>query len=236
MVEKVRSVKDELELATLQKAIDISAQSFKEILPLIKPGVSERAIGAKLDYLFKMNGGDGPSFETIVASGYRGSWAHGVASDKKIQQGELIVIDFGSFYHGYTADITRTVALGQVEPELEKIYYIVLEAQKRGIAAAIAGNTGKDIDQAGRNYIKEQGYGEYFGHGIGHGIGLEVHELCTPAMPYGKEVMKNNMAITVEPGIYLPDRGGVRIEDDVLIKDNHPYVMSSLPKDELLIL
>ena len=233
LVETVRNIKDELELATLQKAIDISAQSFKEILPLIEPGVSERAIGAKLDYLFKMNGGDGPSFETIVASG---SWAHGVASDKKIQKGELIVIDFGSFYHGYTADITRTVALGHVEPELEKIYYIVLEAQKRGIAAAIAGNTGKDIDQAGRNYIREQGYGEYFGHGIGHGIGLEVHELCTPAMPYSKEVMKNNMAITVEPGIYLPDRGGVRIEDDVLIKDNHPYVMSQLPKDELLIL
>ena len=236
LVETVRNIKDELELETLQKAIDISAQSFKEILPLIEPGVSERAIGAKLDYLFKMNGGDGPSFETIIASGYRGSWAHGVASDKKIQKGELIVIDFGSFYHGYTADITRTVALGHVEPELEKIYYIVLEAQKRGIAAAIAGNTGKDIDQAGRNYIKEQGYGEYFGHGIGHGIGLEVHELCTPAMPYSKEVMKNNMAITVEPGIYLPDRGGVRIEDDVLIKDNHPYVMSQLPKDELLIL
>ncbi len=236
LVETVRNIKDELELETLQKAIDISAQSFKEILPLIEPGVSERAIGAKLDYLFKMNGGDGPSFETIIASGYRGSWAHGVASDKKIQKGELIVIDFGSFYHGYTADITRTVALGQVEPELEKIYYIVLEAQKRGIAAAIAGNTGKDIDQAGRNYIKEQGYGKYFGHGIGHGIGLEVHELCTPAMPYSKEVMKNNMAITVEPGIYLPDRGGVRIEDDVLIKDNHPYVMSQLPKDELLIL
>ncbi len=112
----------------------------------------------------------------------------------------------------------------------------MVEMALRGIAAAIAGNTGKDIDQAGRNYIKEQGYGEYFGHGIGHGIGLEVHELCTPAMPYSKEVMKNNMAITVEPGIYLPDRGGVRIEDDVLIKDNHPYVMSQLPKDELLIL
>lgn len=236
LVEKVRTVKDDLELATLQKAIDISMESFKQILPLIKPGVAEREIGAKLDYYFKANGGDGPSFDTIVASGYRGSWAHGVASDKKIQNGELVVIDFGSFYNGYTADITRTIAVGQVEPELEKIYKIVWEAQRRGIEAAVAGNTGGDIDKAGRSYIKEQGYGEYFGHGIGHGIGLELHELCTPAMPYAKETLKDNMAITVEPGIYLPDRGGVRIEDDILIKGDAPVTMSNLPKDELLVL
>ncbi|MBP2056916.1 Xaa-Pro aminopeptidase [Lactobacillus colini] len=236
LIEKVRTVKDSLELAALQKAIDISMTSFRDLLPLIKPGVSERKLGAKLDYFFKVNGGDGPSFDTIIASGYRSSWAHGVASDKKIKKGELVVIDFGSFYNGYTADITRTVAVGQVEPELEKIYQIVLEAQRRGIEAAIAGNTGGDIDKAGRNYIKEQGYGEYFGHGIGHGIGLEVHELCTPAMPYSKEVLKNNMAITVEPGIYLPDRGGVRIEDDILINDSNPITMSNLPKDELMIL
>lgn len=236
VIEKVRNVKDELEVAALQKAVDISSESFRGILPMIKPGVTEKEIAAKLEYLFKINGGEGPSFETIIASGYRGSWAHGVASDKKLQEGELIVIDFGSFYNGYTADLTRTVALGQVEPELEKIYKIVLEAQRRGIEKAVVGNTGKDIDNAGRSYIKEQGYGEFFGHGIGHGIGLEIHELCTPAMPYAKEVMKNNMAITVEPGIYLPDRGGVRIEDDILIRDNQPITMSDLPKDELLVL
>ncbi|MBD5428955.1 Xaa-Pro peptidase family protein [Lactobacillus sp.] len=236
LVEKVRTVKDELELSALQQAINISMESFKQILPLIKPGVSEREIGAKLDYFFKVNGGDGPSFDTIVASGYRSSWAHGVASDKKIAKGELVVIDFGSFYNGYTADITRTVAVGKVEPELEKIYKIVLEAQRRGIEAAIAGNYGRDIDKAGRSYINEQGYGEYFGHGIGHGIGLELHELCTPAMPYAKEILKDNMAITVEPGIYLPDRGGVRIEDDILIKENTPITISNLPKDELMIL
>lgn len=236
LVEKARTVKDKMEVAALQKAIAISMESFKGILPMIKPGVSEREVGAKLDYLFKINGGDGPSFETIIASDYRGSWAHGVASDKKIQNGELIVIDFGSFYNGYAADITRTVALGQVEPELQKIYEIVLEAQKRGIEAAVAGNTGADIDRAARDYIKEQGYGQYFGHGIGHGIGLEIHELCTPAMPYQKEVMKDNMAITVEPGIYLPDRGGVRIEDDILINGSQPITMSNLPKNELLVL
>lgn len=236
LVEKARTVKDDLEIKALQKAIDISMQSFKEILPMIKPGVTEKAVGAKLDYLFKVNGGEGPSFDTIIASGYRGSWAHGVASDKQIQEGELIVIDFGSFYNGYTADITRTVALGNVDSELEKIYHIVCEAQRRGIEAAIAGNTGSDIDKAARSYIKEQGYGEFFGHGIGHGIGLEIHELCTPAMPYSKEVMKNNMAITVEPGIYLTDKGGVRIEDDILINNDQPITMSDLPKKELMIL
>lgn len=236
LVEKVRNVKDKLELATLRKAIEISMESFKQILPMIKPGVKERTIAAKLDYNFKANGGDGPDFDTIVASGYRGAWAHGVASDKKIQEGELIVIDFGSFYNGYCADITRTVALGQVEPELQKIYQIVHEAQRRGIAAAVAGNTGRDVDNAARNYIKEQGYGQYFGHGIGHGIGLEIHELCQPALPFVKEKLVDNMVHTVEPGIYLPNKGGVRIEDDVLVHGQNPEVLSNLPKDELLSL
>ena len=236
LVEVARNVKDELELDALKQAIAISSQSFTEILPMLQPGVTEREIGAKLDYLFKLNGGDGPSFDTIIASGYRSSWAHGVASDKKLQKGELVVIDFGSFYHGYTADITRTVALGQVPAELQKIYKIVYEAQKQGIATAVAGKTGADVDKAARDYICEQGYGQYFGHGIGHGIGLEIHELCMPALPFSKEVLKDNMAITVEPGIYLPDFGGVRIEDDILINGNSPETMSKLPKEELLVL
>lgn len=236
LIEQVRNVKDELEIATLRRAIEISMESFKEILPMLKPGVQEREIGAKLDYLFKVHGGDGPSFDTIIASGVRSAWAHGVASDKRLKEGELIVIDFGSFYHGYAADITRTVALGKVEPELHKIYKIVHEAQRRGIEAAVAGNTGFDVDKAARDYITEQGYGQYFGHGIGHGIGLEIHELCQPALPFKKQVLIDNMVHTVEPGIYLPDKGGVRIEDDVLISRSTPEVLSTLPKDELLSL
>lgn len=236
LVERVRNVKDKLELAALRKAIDISMTSFKGILPMIKPGVSERAIGAKLDYLFKVNGGDGPDFDTIVASGVRSAWAHGVASDKKLENGDMIVIDFGSFYNGYCADITRTVSLGQVDPEMHKIYDIVHEAQRRGIAAARVGNTGADVDKAARDYIKEQGYGQYFGHGIGHGIGLEIHELCQPALPFRKQKLVNNMVHTVEPGIYLPNKGGVRIEDDILIHDQTPEILSTLPKDELLSL
>ena len=228
LVEQVRNVKDELELQALQKAISISLESFKEILPMIKPGAVERDIAAKLDYLFKLNGGDGPSFETIIASGVRSSWAHGVASDKVIEQGDLVVCDFGSFYDGYTADITRTVAVGNVDVELEKIYKIVHEAQRRGIEAAVVGNTGSDVDKAARDYISEQGYGKYFGHGIGHGIGLEIHELCMPALPFKKQKLVNNMAITVEPGIYLPEKGGVRIEDDILVNGESPETMSCL--------
>lgn len=236
LVERVRNVKDELELAALRKAIDISMESFKAILPMIKPGVKERAVGAKLDYLFKVNGGDGPDFDTIIASGVRSAWAHGVASDKKIEEGDMIVIDFGSFYHGYAADITRTVSLGKVDPEMHKIYDIVHEAQRRGIAAAVTGNTGRDVDKAARDYITEQGYGQYFGHGIGHGIGLEIHELCQPALPFSKQKLVNNMVHTVEPGIYLPNKGGVRIEDDILVNGQNPVTLSNLPKDELLSL
>lgn len=236
LVERVRNVKDELEIATLRKAIEISMTSFKQILPLIKPGVTERSVAAKLDYYFKENGGDGPDFDTIVASGVRSAWAHGVASDKKMENGDMIVIDFGSFYNGYAADITRTVCLGKVDPELEKIYQIVHEAQRRGIEAATVGHTGRDVDRAARDYITEQGYGQYFGHGIGHGIGLEIHELCQPALSFGKQKLVNNMVHTVEPGIYLPEKGGVRIEDDILINGQNPETLSNLPKDELLSL
>lgn len=233
LVERVRNIKDDLEIAALRKAIDISMESFKGILPMINPGVKERAIGAKLDYLFKVNGGDGPDFDTIVASGVRSAWAHGVASDKELAEGDMIVIDFGSFYHGYAADIT---ALGEVDAEMHKIYDIVHKAQRRGIAAAVAGNTGYDVDKAARDYITEQGYGQYFGHGIGHGIGLEIHELCQPALPFRTTKLVNNMVHTVEPGIYLPDKGGVRIEDDILVHDQTPETLSTLPKDELISL
>ncbi|MDD6415810.1 M24 family metallopeptidase [Lactobacillus porci] len=233
IVERVRNVKDDLELATLRKAVEISQIAFEGILPLIKPGAKERDVGAKLDYLFKLNGGDGPGYDSIVASGYRSSWAHGVASDKLMQEHELVVIDAAAAYNGYTADITRTYAIGSVSPELEKIYKIVHEAQRRGIAAAKAGNTGKDVDQAARSYINEQGYGQYFGHGIGHGIGLEIHEMCQPAFLFRDTTLENGIVHTVEPGIYLPE-GGVRIEDDILVNGDTPEVLTTLPKDELI--
>lgn len=232
IVERVRNVKDELEIATLRKAVEISQIAFEGVLPMLKPG-AKRDVGAKLDYLFKLNGGDGPGYDSIVASGYRSSWAHGVASDKLMQEHELVVIDAAASYNGYTADITRTYAIGSVEPELEKIYKIVYEAQKRGIEAAKAGNTGKDVDTAARSYINEAGYGQYFGHGIGHGIGLEIHEMCQPAFLFSQTTLENGIVHTVEPGIYLK-QGGVRIEDDILVNGDTPEVLSTLPKEELI--
>lgn len=236
LIERVRNVKDELELETIRRAINISMDSFNQILPLIQPGAVERNIGAKLDYYFKVNGGNGPSFDTIIASGIRSAWAHGVASDKMIENGDMVVVDFGAFYHGYAADITRTVSVGKVDHEMHKIYDIVHEAQRRGIEASVAGNHGRDVDRAARDYIAKQGYGKFFGHGIGHGIGLEIHELCQPALPFGKQELINNMVHTVEPGIYLPNKGGVRIEDDILVHDQRPETLSNLPKDELISL
>ena len=237
LVERVRNVKDELEIAALRKAIDISMESFKAILPMIKPGVKERAVGAKLDYLFKVNGGDGPDFDTIIASGVRSAWAHGVASDKEIEEGDMIVIDFGSFYHGYAADITRTVSLGEVDPEMHKIYDIVHEAQRRGIEAAVVGNTGHDVDKAARDYITEQGYGEYFGHGIGHGIGLEIHELCQPALPFRTTKLVNNMDPHCLNQVFTClTRVGLESKDDILVHDQTPETLSTLPKDELISL
>lgn len=233
IVERVRNVKDDLELATLKKAVEISERSFEEVLPMLKPGAKERDVSAKLDYLFKLYGGDGPGYDSIIASGPRSSWAHGVASDRLMQEHELVVIDAAASYNGYTADITRTYALGSVEDELEKIYKIVLEAQKRGIAAAVAGATGKDVDQAARGYINDAGYGKYFGHGIGHGIGLEIHEMCQPEFLFSQTTLENGIVHTVEPGIYLP-QGGVRIEDDILVNGDTPEVLSTLPKDELI--
>lgn len=233
IVERVRNVKDELELAALRKAVEISEEAFKAILPDLKPGAKERDVAAKLDYLFKLNGGDGPGYDTILASGYRSSWAHGVASDKLMKEHELVVIDAAAAYNGYTADITRTYALGTVSEELEKIYKIVYEAQKRGIEASVVGNTGADVDKASRGYINEQGYGQYFGHGIGHGIGLEIHEMCQPDFLFKNTTLENGIVHTVEPGIYLPE-GGVRIEDDILIHDQTPESLTTLSKDELI--
>ena len=156
------------------------------------------------------------------------------AADFIRENNQNIYLTFDEGYeNGYTADITRTYALGSVEDELEKIYKIVLEAQKRGIAAAVAGATGKDVDQAARGYINDAGYGQYFGHGIGHGIGLEIHEMCQPEFLFSQTTLENGIVHTVEPGIYLP-QGGVRIEDDILVNGDTPEVLSTLPKDELI--
>lgn len=235
LVEHLRLVKDADEIALIQKAIEISELSFNEILPKIVAGKTERELAAELEFAMKLHGASGPSFETIVASGVRSAWPHGKASDKQLAEHELITIDFGCVYEGYVSDITRTVALGSVSAELNEIYNVVLTANKAGIAASVSGKTGADVDFAARSIINNAGYGEYFGHGIGHGIGLDIHEINSPTMRFRDTLLEDNLIVTVEPGIYLPDKGGVRIEDDVRVGQT-PAALTSLPKEELIIL
>ncbi|MEJ6348591.1 aminopeptidase P family protein [Holzapfeliella sp. He02] len=233
-VEQLQMIKDEGEISLIKKAIEISEQSLEKVLPKITPGITEKEIANLLDFQLKQDGLSDISFETIVASGYRSAWPHGAASDKKIEKNELVTIDFGGYYKGYTSDITRTFAVGEVSDELKKIYHIVLEANRRATAKAKIGCTGLEVDRAARKYIQECGYGQYFGHGIGHGIGLNVHELTDPRLSFKDVTLQKDMIITIEPGIYVPGLGGVRIEDDVLITDGEPEVLTSLPKAELI--
>lgn len=226
LIESLREIKDSTEINTIEEAIKITEYAFQEILDFIKPGVTEIAVANKLDFLMREKGATGVSFDTIVASGKRSAMPHGVASDKKIEQGDMITIDFGCYYKGYVSDMTRTISLGDPGEELKKIHQIVLEAQAKVNAAARPGMTGKELDAIARDYIKEKGYGDAFGHSTGHGIGLEVHE--NPGINFRNEKqLEVGNVITNEPGIYIPDVGGVRIEDDLVItKEGNRNLMS----------
>lgn len=219
IVEQLRKTKSREELAVLKKAASIADQAFEYILNHIKPGVREVDIANELEYFMRKKGASESSFETIVASGIRSSLPHGVASEKKIASGELVTLDFGALYKGYCSDITRTVAVGSISDELYKIYHIVLAAQEKAVAYIKPNMTGKEADALTRNYIREAGYGDYFGHSTGHGIGLEVHEGPTLS-PRSDTVLQKNMVVTVEPGIYIPNVGGCRIEDDIVLTED----------------
>ncbi len=216
-VETIRMVKDYDEIKNISSACKISSKSFNEALQFIKEGVTERDVVAELEYRFKKNGGEKPSFDTIVASGERGAFPHGVASDKKIEAHEPIVIDFGVFYMGYASDTTRTVCIGEPPEEFKNYYRAVQEAQNIGQYFAKAGLKASELDKKVREYLKEKGLS--FGHGLGHGVGLEIHE-----PPYinanSTYTLEENMAITIEPGLYFPDRFGMRLEDTLIVKND----------------
>lgn len=234
LIEKIREVKDEDEIALIQKAAEIVDETFEYILTVAKAGMTELQLKAKLESKMLELGAEGTSFDTIVASGVRGALPHGVASDKVIQTGELITLDYGAYYKGYSSDITRTFAIGEPEPKLKEIYNIVLEANQKAIAAAKKGITGKALDAIAREYITEKGYGEAFGHSLGHGIGLNVHEGPNLSKNYDTELEVNN-CVTIEPGIYLDGLGGVRIEDDILIKENSCERFTKSPKNLIIL-
>lgn len=234
LVEKIREVKSEDEIAIIQKAVQITEKAYDYILGYIKPGMTEIEIANELDFYMRGLGATGVSFDTIVASGVRSAMPHGVASEKKIEEGDMVTIDFGCYYKGYVSDMTRTFAVGDPGEELKKIYDIVLQANLRVTEAAKAGITGAELDAVARDYITEHGYGEAFGHTTGHGIGLEVHE--GPAISFrNEEKLVVNNVITNEPGIYIPGLGGVRIEDDLVIKKDGNVNLMTTSK-ELIIL
>lgn len=234
IVEELRLIKSQAEIKILKVAADIADAAFKHILDFIKPGLTELEVSNELEFFMRKAGASSSSFDIIVASGERSALPHGVASEKVIEKGDMVTMDYGALYNGYISDITRTVAVGEPAPKLKEIYNVVLEAQLKGVAEIKPGMTGKEADAISRNYIAEKGYGDYFGHSLGHGIGLEVHE--APSLSYRSEtVLQPGMAVTVEPGIYIQGLGGVRIEDDMIITQDGNELLTHSTKDFIIL-
>ncbi|PTJ69296.1 M24 family metallopeptidase [Mammaliicoccus sciuri] len=234
VIETIRMVKDEFEIKLIQKAADIVDETYEHILKWVKPGMTENEVNNEMEMFMRSKGATCSSFDTIVASGHRGALPHGVASNKVIEEGDMITLDFGALYEGYVSDVTRTFAIGQPKEEMKKIYNIVLEAQLTALEQIKPGMTGKEADTIARDIIKSYGYGKQFGHSLGHGIGLEVHE--GPALSQKSDiVLEENMCITLEPGIYVDGLGGVRIEDDVLVTKNGLQRFTKSSKDLIIL-
>ena len=229
-----RAVKEPYELERMRKAQAITDAAFTEILTKVRPGITEKELCAELIYCLLKNGGEGLSFDPIVVSGPNTSLPHGVPGDRVLQEGDFITMDFGVLYQGYCSDMTRTVALGYATEEMKQVYDTVLKAQLAGIAATRAGVTGRSIDEAARQVIADAGYGSYFGHGYGHSLGLEIHENpnCNPG---GDRIMEENMVCSAEPGIYLPGKFGVRIEDVVVFQADGCENLTASPKNLIII-
>ncbi|MDF2556385.1 MAG: Xaa-Pro dipeptidase [Bacillales bacterium] len=234
VVEEQRKVKTADEIAIIQTAAEIADATFKYILDFIKPGITETDVSNEMEFFMRRAGATSSSFDIIVASGWRSALPHGIASNKVIEKGDMVTLDFGAVYNHYVSDMTRTIAVGDPGEKLKEIYAIVLEAQEYANTHIRPGITGIEADALARDIIKAKGYGDYFGHGLGHSIGLEVHE--GPNLSFrSSEILVPGNVVTNEPGIYIPHLGGVRIEDDLVIteKGNYPLTIST---KELIIL
>jgi Xaa-Pro aminopeptidase len=233
-LDKLRMVKDETELAALRKAVRLADDAFRHILGFLRPGISERDVALELEFFMRKNGAEKAAFGIIVASGPRSALPHGRASERVIAAGDFVTMDFGAVYQGYHSDITRTVVIGKASARQREIYDLVSAAQQAGLDAVTAGKTGREVDAVARRVISDAGYGDYFGHGLGHGVGLDIHE--EPRLsPVGSEVLAPNMTVTVEPGVYIPDWGGVRIEDTVVVTAGGAQVLTASSKEFIQI-
>jgi Xaa-Pro aminopeptidase len=234
VVEKLRLIKDDSELVVMQEAADLADQTFTHILSFIRTGTKEIDVALEIEMFMRKNGATSTSFETIVASGERSALPHGKAGDRIIQTNEFVKLDYGAYYHSYCSDITRTVVVGKPTDKHKEIYSIVLEAQLEALDKIKPGMTGKEADAAARDVIRKHGYGDFFGHGTGHGLGMEIHEAPRLSLQ-GETVLTPGMTVTVEPGIYLPGFGGVRIEDDIVITETGIHILTHSSKDLIVL-
>lgn len=234
LVEGLRQVKDEEEVREIRWAVGLVDQAFSWFLDRVQPGRKERDLALELEFHLRRQGAEGMAFDTILASGARSALPHGRPSDKVLEAGDLVLLDCGVVHNGYCSDFSRTVLVGSdPEPWQNEIYRLVLAAQEAGIGMIRAGAKAADVDARVRAVIEEHGFGDYFGHSTGHGLGVQVHE--APRMSrFSEETLQAGMVVTVEPGIYLPDRGGVRIEDVVVVREDGAEVLTGTPKDRLL--
>lgn len=234
LILEVRSRKSEDEIEKMKVAVEIAESAFKKMLEIAKPGMKEYELAAYLEYQMKLLGAEDIAFESIIASGYRGALPHGKASDKVIEKGEPVVVDWGARYQGYNSDLTRVFCIGEPSDKVKEVHRIVYEAQQKALEVIKAGITGKEVDSIARNHITENGYGEYFGHGLGHGLGLEVHENPSLSFRYDKPLEVGHV-VTVEPGIYLENEFGIRIEEDVVVREESCQILTTLPRELIII-
>ena len=231
---QIRATKDETEIDRLEQVARLASESLRVILPALRPGVSEAHVSRELEFEMRRRGADARAFDFIVASGDRGALPHGRASERVIRAGDLVTIDFGAVRDGYHSDETVTVAFGSPDRRLREIHEVVKSAHDRAIDAVRPGMSCRELDAVARNYISTRGYGDFFGHGLGHGVGLEIHEKPVIS-PRSEAILEPGMVFTVEPGVYIPGQGGVRIEDMVAVTSDGCRVLTSVPKELMML-
>lgn len=228
-IETMRMIKDPIEIELMKKSAQIATHSFAQTIDFLHDGVTERSLAARLNYTMRNNGAQKEAFDLIITSGERGTLIHGGPTEKKIREGELIIIDFGCIYGMYHSDCTRSLLLGGAGKEKIKIFEIIKSTQLETLQQVRPGAKCSDLDDFARRMIDQKGYGEYFSHSLGHGVGLDIHELPRLSQ-YDQTILQSGMVITIEPGIYVPGIGGVRIEDTVLVTEKGCQILTSLPK------